>query len=210
MKTLRTAAKKANLDQPTLSIQDLATTRKVLSQPVSVLRLLNHLQPEQVIWETGEVAVGDVSGWGQLAVLSSGWISWRGHLEDDGDFYGDDYAFAVVLKHPDGSGTGYGLKDEGHIDGGESTSFQVDAYDAWIEANWDAIKTKGYVWKLHADPAVGPDEVLEFILKDLGVAVALVGIVVVMFIAGSEGSGCEWAQPPEGQEGVEVHCPVEY
>jgi len=193
MRSLRAAAQKAGLDQPPLSVRNMAK-RFRLPEPLSLLRLLEELAPDRIVFETGHVEAGDVSGSARLGLLSTGWWSFKGHLKDSGDFFGDNYVFAAVLNHVDQSGkTLRGVKKEGTLDGGDSEDFQVDGRDSWIAENWDAIKSKGFRWKLHADTHASAGEVLEFVMGALFVGAVVGAIILWMALEGGAGNAnCYW------------------
>jgi hypothetical protein len=188
MDGVRAAAQQAGLDQPVLSIRDLAG-KFWLPEPISVRRLIKELAPERVLFETGSAEAGDVSGWARLWVLSTGWWDLKGSLDDSGFWYGDNYVLALAFKHVDSSGVTFGVKQAGHLDAGESTSFHQNGREPWIEANWEAIKSEGFAWHLHADPSLGSDEILPFVLKVLGFGLAAGGTILWL---SSESKGNCW------------------
>jgi hypothetical protein len=196
MDSLRAATQKAGLDQPFLSVRDLAG-KFGLPEPISVRRVIQELAPEQIVFETGSAEAGDVSGWARLGVLSTGWWSLKGKLHDSGFWYGDNYVLGLAFKHVDPSGFTFGVKQEGHLDAGEDDSFQQNGREPWIEANWEAIKSEGFSWHLHADPSLGSDEILPFVLKALGFGLAA-GITILWLGAESEGN-CWWEEGPQGE-----------
>jgi hypothetical protein len=70
MKSLRAAATKtAGLDQPPMSVRALAK-RYRFPEPISLLRLLEKLAPDRIVFQIDDVEAGDVKGFARLRVLS--------------------------------------------------------------------------------------------------------------------------------------------
>jgi hypothetical protein len=79
MKSLRAAAKTAGLDQPSMSVRALAK-RYRLPELISLLRLLEELAPDRIVFQMDDVEAGDVKGFARLGLLRTGWWSFKGTL----------------------------------------------------------------------------------------------------------------------------------
>jgi hypothetical protein len=194
MKSLRASAQKAGLS-PGLPVRNMAKRFK-LPEPLSLLLLLEQLAPDQIVFDTGHVEAGDVSGSARFALLKTGWWSFKGSLRDNGDLFGDNYVFAAVLNHVDHSGHTVAVKQEGVLDGGDSKNFQIDGKESWITDNWDEIKSKGFTWKLHADTHASAKEVFDVVLVALGLGLAVAG--TILFLAKASSGGCTWKTNDQG------------
>ena len=185
-KSLQAAVTKAGAGQPA-SAQLLAFEHG-FKQPVSTAALIRELEVEQVIFETGHMSAGDVSGTAKLAVLSNGWFSLKINLHDSGDFFGDN--FKVELRF---GGGGHSVHWSGHLDADANLDKQADGMDPAVASNWKAIKSSGFTWHLHAEPAVGGDEWAHIVALALGAG----GLVIAAIMGGSS---CNWTQDARGNQ----------
>ena len=207
MKSLREAAKKAFLDQGVISVREQAVKFQLAGR-ISLRWIIEELDPDKIRFETGHMEAGDVEGSARLELLSTGWWKFQGKLHDNGDLFGDNYAFVIAVNHKDQDGT-FAVKSEGHIDAGEddTTNKKSKHRNLWIVKNWEGIKAEGFKWHLHADPSIGSGEILPVVLKVLAIGGAT-GIVILW--GGAEldaNSQCHW-EPADG--GIDRVCSKEF
>jgi hypothetical protein len=165
--------------------------------PLSMLRLMNDLDPDAIMFHTGAIAAGDVSGSADLGLLSNGFWSFKGSLHDKGKLYGDNYSLGIALHHADKSGNTIGFQQKDHIDHGDDDNFQQNGRSQWIEDNWAGLKKNdGWTWKLHSDPHADSGEVWAIVVEAIFAVVAVVG--VVLWLHGESQGTCEWATDDHG------------
>lgn len=205
MKSLREASGKSGFVGPVISARGVAQSLQ-LASPISLRALMD--KPVSVIFETGEISAGDVSGWAQLGLLSNGFWSFRGHLHDSGTIFGDKYALVVALNFVDSSGNALAVQQEGALGGGvtggsRDVDWQQDGFDPVIAENWNRIRELGITARLEVGPDIG--QIVAGIFA--GLATGLIAVGIIILATGGKGTKCDW----EGEgSGVDLKCRREF
>lgn len=174
MKSLRETARKSGLFNPPISIKELGKNLR-LQPPFSLLDLVS--RPAQIVYSTGSLISGDVSGWADLAILSDGHWSFRGHLHDNGTIFGDEYLFVMALQYADASGKVVAVQQKGTLGavtgGSRDVDWQQDGHDPFISDNWDDIRRQGYRASLTA--GIDSSQIWPVVMPIAFIAMAILG-----------------------------------
>ena len=195
MKSILEAARKSGFFQKPISIKELGLSLR-LKTPFSLKELVN--RPAQIIYRTGHFSSGDVSGWADLAIQSNGYWSFRGHLHDNGFFFGDEYTLIMTLEYIDTSKKMVAVKQKGTLGAVTGTSRDEDwlqaGHDQFVAENWDGIRSQGCSASLEA--GADPAQIWPTVMP----VVALAGLVLYLF-GGSTKS--KWGTDERGNPYVE-------
>lgn len=174
MNSLNTAARRAGFFNPPISLRELGKSLR-LQPPISLRELIN--RPAQIVYSTGWLTAGDVSGWADIAILSNGYWSFRGHVHDNGTIFGDKYTLVIALQYADSSGKTVAVKQDGTLGAVTGRSrdgdWQQEGYDPFISNNWDNIRSLGYSASLRAE--TDSSQVWPFVMPILAIGMAILG-----------------------------------
>jgi hypothetical protein len=154
-----------------------------LKSPISLLRVAALLKPETVDWNTGPISSGDdklVTANLHLRLKSTGGWNLKGTVEDGGD--GAGFALMMGPKHVDEQGAGWFVIEADKLDDDQLLSINKSGRELWIARNWDAIRTKGFQWEIHAKTSTSVGAVI-------GVVVAVVvsaGLATLFISSGKQ------------------------
>jgi hypothetical protein len=148
---------------------------------------------EQMIWHSGPMNAGDVSGWADLGMVSNGDWSFRGHLHDNGMIVGDTFGFAVAFRFLVGNNVGTIVQtgDLGAVFGGSrDADWQQPGSSTWIAQNWDAIIAQGVVWDLEVKS--DPGQVIQEIVAAVEIAAVVVAVGFMLLSGGKANGKIRW------------------
>lgn len=177
MATLRDGIEKAQFQTPP-STELLSVAAKFgLKPPVSLLRVAQLLKPETLDWDTGWITPSGghhlVQARGRLRLVSTGSWTFKGEVQDLGD--GATFAFVVTPKFVDQSGKALLFGEADELSSDETTSFSKEGRDLWIARNWDAVRSAGFHYSMHASATTGVGEVIAIVVSAGLAAIAIYG-----------------------------------
>lgn len=148
----------------------------------------------RVIWRSGQVHAGQVMGWAELALMWDGRFSYHGHLHDNSNVQGDNFAIAMTPKF--NGGAPHVFKEEGELGAlvgpDRDHDWQHDGADPWIAQHWDQIASQGFSGTLQTSASL--DQLFDLIMSGLGI-LALGGAVVILLGGSPQG---HWEQDEDG------------
>src|SRR4029079_13603138 len=113
----------------------------------------------------------------ELALMWDGRFSYHGHLHDNSNTPGDNFAFAITPKFNGGAPRVF--KEEGELGAlvgpDRDHNWQQEGADPWIAQHWDQIAGQGFSWTLQTSPSIG--QLFDLIISALGI-LALGGAAV--------------------------------
>lgn len=174
MASLREGIEKAQFQTPPATKIRAVAEKFGLQPPISVLRVARLLEPMTLDWDTGSVGSGElVTANGHLRLTSTGFWKFSGEVHDSGD--GATFGFVMIPKFVDSSGKILLFAKTSKLSDDETLPFNREGRDLWIARNWDAIRTKGFTWGLHASSEMGVGEIITVILPILTTGAATWG-----------------------------------
>jgi hypothetical protein len=199
MNSLRTGIEQAQFGTDPRTVSAVAALFG-LQRPISVLRVINLLEPETLDWDTGSVSSGDddlVTARGHLWLASTGFWKFTGDVKDSGD--GAAFALGMTPAFVDSSGKSLLFGEADQLSDDEGISFNKEGRDLWIAQHWDAIRVAGFKWSLQASAS----NVTEVIGEVVGALV--IGVFAIWLAGGAE---CKEWRRTKTSEGTQVECTV--
>jgi hypothetical protein len=159
------------------------------------------IKEETKVFQVPVMIAQGVQGVAEVAMLSSGYYSFKGSVHNGSDF-GQDYVYAIqFLDFKDANGSAMTVANQGSVAGGldvlgsQDDPWQIDKYNPLIADNWDTVKNSRYQGTLHVgiDPGMAIEVIVEVVLT--------AGAVYL----GGSGANCSWGTTSDGALTMECH-----